>query len=126
MARGTSEVPLTHIEVEVWVRGTLDAVTHQITVSTANASEWTEADVQQLLTQMLLALERESNPGGEPPPVSLRGFSWIVSPYQSGVVLHLEMQMGTASAGPFAVDEDRLTRMISRVIPTTQSAERVH
>ena len=52
---------------------------------------------------MLLALEREKNPGGDAPPVTLRGFSWIVSPYESGgVIVHLEMQMGTASAGPFA------------------------
>ena len=80
----------------------------------ASADDWTDADVRHLLSEMLLAIEREKNPGGEPPPVTLRGFSWIVSPYESGgVILHLEMQMGTASAGPLAIDEARLTGMVT-------------
>jgi hypothetical protein len=49
--------------------------------------------------------------------VTLRGFNWIVSPDASGgVIVHLEMQMGTASAGPFNIDEDRLVAMIQRVM----------
>ena len=32
------------------------------------------------------------------------------------MLLHVEMQLGTVSAGPFAIDEARLTDMISRVI----------
>jgi hypothetical protein len=32
------------------------------------------------------------------------------------VVLHLEMDMGSASAGPFAVDERALTARVERVI----------
>jgi hypothetical protein len=105
----------TPIEVDVWVRGTQHAATHRVAMPAA-ADQWTDADVRMLLTEMLLAIEREKNPGGDPPPVSLRGFSWIVSPYESGVVLHLEMVMGTASAGPMAVDEARLTAMVSRAM----------
>ena len=76
---------------------------------------------------MLLALERESNPGGEPPPVTLRGFSWIVSRDETGAVLvHLDMQMGTASAGPIAIDERRLNDMIARVMDLQQPSGRVH
>jgi len=117
------------IEVDVWVRGTEVARTRRIDNVSANSDAWTEADVRRLLAGMLLALEREKNPGGEAPAVTLRGFSWIVSPYDAGsVVLHLEMQLGTASAGPFAIDEGRLTRMVSRAIEIEQTSpsDRIH
>jgi hypothetical protein len=93
---------------------------------TADSGSWTDADVRELLRAMLLAMERLKNPGGEPPPISFRGFSWIVSPYDAGVVLHLEMQIGTASAGPFAIDEARLTGMVSRVMAAADQPARVH
>jgi hypothetical protein len=108
------------IEVDVWVRGTLNAHTHTLTAF-RDPAEWEDADVRRLLSEMLLALEREKNPGGESPPVTLRGFSWIVSPYDAGVLVHLEMQMGTASAGPFAIDEGRLTTMLTRVMADSTS-----
>jgi hypothetical protein len=117
------------IDVDVWVRGTNHARTENLTGVPENAAAWTETDVRRLLTEMLLALERVQNPGGEPPAVNLRGFSWIVSPAASipsarpassdgrgGVLVHLEMQMGTASAGPFAIDEASLSAMITRVM----------
>jgi hypothetical protein len=117
------------IDVDVWVRGTNHARTENLTGVPENAAEWTETDVRRLLTEMLLALERVQNPGGEPPAVNLRGFSWIVSPAapipsarpassdgRGGVLVHLEMQMGTASAGPFAIDEASLSAMITRVM----------
>lgn len=105
------------VEVEIWVRGTQHATTHRITSVTPVASTWTDDDVRQLLSEMLLALEREKNPGGETPPVTLRGFSWIVNRDDSGgVLLHLDMQMGTASAGPFQIDEERLTEIVARVM----------
>jgi hypothetical protein len=104
------------IEVEVWVRGTTDAHTVALPDMSEDAKLWTDDDVRRLLGEMLLAIERRKNPGGTPPPVSLRGFSWIVSPDVEGVVVHLEMQMGTASAGPFRIDEPTLTAMITRVL----------
>jgi hypothetical protein len=116
-----------HIEVDVWVRGTQHATTHTIRAVPAHAHMWTELDVQRLLSEMLLALDREKNPGGEAPSVVLRGFSWIVSPYDTGgVIVHLETQMGTASAGPFHVGEARLTTLIQRVMEAPASSERVH
>jgi hypothetical protein len=116
------------IEVDVWVRGTQHAATHTIAAVRRDAAAWSDADVHRLLSEMLRALEREKNPDGDPPPVTLRGFSWIVSPYESGgVILHLEMVMGTASAGPLAIDEARLTGMVNRVLsPPAQQSERVH
>jgi hypothetical protein len=114
------------MDVDVWVRGQQDAVTKRIEGVPDNAALWTDADVRSLLEQMLLALERAKNPGGEAPPISLRGFSWIVSPEAQGVLIHLEMQMGTVSAGPFAIDEARLTEMISRVMGGPKPSVLVH
>src|SRR5687767_10040176 len=112
-----------NIEVDVWVRGTQRATTHTIVGVPPQADTWTELDVQRLLSEMLLALDREKNPGGEPPAVVLRGFSWIVSPDDSGgMIVHLETQMGTASAGPFQVDDARLTTQIRRVMETPASS----
>ena len=114
------------MDVDIWVRGQQDATTRRIEGVPEDASGWTDADVRSLLEQMLLALEKAKNPGGEAPPISLRGFSWIVSPEDNGVLVHLEMQMGTASAGPFAIDETRLTEMISRVMGGPKPSRLVH
>lgn len=114
------------IEVDVWVRGTLHAVTREITSLPPDPNDWHDHDVRQLLSEMLLALEREKNPSGEPPSVTLRGFSWIVSPYEAGVLVHLEMQMGTASAGPLAIHEHQLTTMLTRILSEPAPTEVIH
>ena len=114
------------IDVDVWVRGRQNAATEQIAGISRNAASWTDVDVKKLLEGMLLALERVNNPGGIPPEVTLRGFSWIVSPDDGGVLLHLEMQLGTVSAGPFALDELRLTEMVARVLGGPKVSTLVH
>lgn len=114
------------IEVDVWVRGTTHATTHTLPAVSIDAAAWTDDDVRQLLTEMLRALARDKNPEGDTPQVFFRGFSWIVTPYDTGVVLHVEMQIGTASAGPFGIDSDRLTAMIERVMSQSEAGARVH
>ena len=115
------------VEVDVWVRGTLHAQTHQISELSSDSPHWDDDDVRLLLSEMLRALGREKNPGGERPTVTLRGFSWIVSPYEAGgVVVHLETQTGTASAGPLAIDVDGLTEIIERVMTKSDIAPTVH
>ena len=114
------------IDVDVWVRGQQDATTRRIEGVPADAAVWTDEDVKALLEQMLLALERAKNPGGDMPQISLRGFSWIVSPEDNGVLVHLEMQLGTVSAGPFDIDEGRLTEMIARVMGGPKPSALVH
>jgi hypothetical protein len=113
------------VEVDIWVRGTLHAETYRIESLPANLADWNDEDARRLLSEMLLALDREKNPGGERPTVTLRGFSWIVSPYAGGVLVHLETEMGTASAGPLAIDEQRLTALLTRVM-AAGGAEVVH
>jgi hypothetical protein len=108
------------VEVDVWVRGSLHAKTYRIDSLPVEPTDWSDHDVRQLLSEMLLALDREKNPGGEPPTVTLRGFSWIVSPYAGGVLVHLETQTGTASAGPLAIDEAQLTAQLTRVLDAPQ------
>ena len=114
------------IDVDVWVRGASSAVTQKMIGLSADAESWTVTDVKLLLEQMLKALDRARDPNADPPAVSLRGFSWIVSPDQGGVLVHLELQLGTASAGPFAIDEARLSEMITRVIGGPRESKLVH
>jgi hypothetical protein len=114
------------VQVDVWVRGTLHAKTYEITSLPSDPASWGEQDVRHLLSEMLSALQREKDPGGEPTTITLRGFSWIVSPYESGVLVHLEMQLGTASAGPLRIDEQRLSTMVSRVMTPADKVDVVH
>ena len=115
------------IYVVVWVRGRQDATTERIAGIENDPEAWTDDDVKVLLEGMLLALQRTNDPAGEPPPVTLRGFSWIVSPAdEGGVLLHVVMQLGTVSAGPFTIGESRLTDMVSRVIGGPRVSTMVH
>lgn len=87
-------------------------------------SDWTEVDVAGVLRDMLLAIDRAVNVGENAArTVTFRGISWIVSPFDSGVVIALEIPSGSAVAGPFNIREDRLNVLISRVM---QSGQRVH
>lgn len=102
--------------VDIWLRGTDYATTREI-ADVSESTAWTDADVESVLKQMLRALDREKNPGGEERPVFLRGFSWIVNPYEEGgVVLAIELQTGAAIAGPFDIDRQTLESMVSRVM----------
>lgn len=115
------------IEVDIWVRGTLHAETYQIGTLPSDVHTWGDDEVRLLLTEMLRALDREKNPGAERAPITLRGFSWIVSPDPTGgVLVHLEMPSGTASAGPLDLDEPTLTAMMSRVMAPPPTSPTVH
>ena len=85
---------------------------------------WTDADVSHLLTAMLRAMKRASDPDADPAqPVALRGFSWIVNPFEAGgVVVAIEMSLGAAVAGPFDVPERDLNEKIQRVVDAARRA----
>ena len=111
------------IPVEIWLRGDNHATTHVIAPVHREPRAWTDADIVAVLEGMLRALERAKNPEADPArPVSLRGFSWIVSPFESGgVVIALELTLGAVVAGPFDVSERELTTAIDRVVGAQRS-----
>lgn len=106
------------IPLEIWLRGENHATTHAIPAIEREPRAWTEADVTALLVNMLRAIDRAKNPAAdESRPVALRGFSWIVNPFETGgVVIALELSLGAVIAGPFDIPERDLSGMITRVM----------
>ena len=106
------------IQLDVWLRGENHATTHVIAPVDRDPRSRTEGDVAAVLTGMLRALDRAKNPETEPDrPVALRGFSWIVNPFETGgVVIALEMTLGAVVAGPFDVSESDLNSLIERAM----------
>jgi hypothetical protein len=105
------------LQVDVWLRGTDFAKTHTISDVSRDPSAWTDQDVSKLLKAMLLAIHRAKNPDATDSPVFLRGFSWIVNPFEDGgVVVAIEIQAGAAVSGPFNIDKKLLEDMVSRAI----------
>jgi len=105
-------------DVEIVLRESNQAVTHRIAHGT-DPGAWGELDVETVLKQILLAIDRVKHPADGARHVALRGFSWIVEPLgplKEEVVIAIEIPMGAAVAGPFAIDQERLDRMIRRVI----------
>ena len=105
------------LQVDVWLRGTDFAKTQNITDVAVDPSSWTDHDVSNLLKAMLLAIHRAKNPESRDATVYLRGFSWIVNPYEEGgVVVAIEIQAGAAVSGPFQIDKRQLEDMVTRAI----------
>lgn len=114
-------MPMT-FDVEIVLRERTYAVTEQIRHSGNEASAWTEQDVESVLKEILLAIDRVKHPEGSSGYVALRGFSWIVEPADGGVVIAIEIPSGAAVAGPFCIDQGRLDRMITKVIAAAAPA----
>jgi len=102
-------------DVEIVLRERNYAVTEKIEHG-IEPDGWRESDVEVVLKQILLAIDRVKNPGANSGFVALRGFSWIVEPIDGSVVIAIEIPMGAAVAGPFAIEQARLDAMIRRVI----------
>lgn len=102
-------------DVEIVLRERDIATTERLEHGTEPRA-WREADVETVLKQILLAIDRARNPAGASRFVALRGFSWIVEPVGEHVVIAIEIPMGAAVAGPFAIEPQRLDEMIRRVI----------
>jgi hypothetical protein len=111
-----------NLSVDIWLRGDTHATTVPLPSVSRDPGEWTETDVATVLTSMLRAMDRANNPQSDPDrPVALRGFSWIVNPFEAGgVVIALEMSLGAAVAGPFDIAERDLTRLIQKVVDTAR------
>jgi len=105
------------VSVDIWLRGTDFATTETIDHTATPAKSWSDEDVRRLLEGMLRAMDRRKRPGEPDRPIALRGFSWIVNPYETGgVVIAIEMTLGAAIAGPFDIDQGALETMIARVL----------
>lgn len=103
--------------VEVVLKGRDFAVTHEVSVGCGEPDSWDEAAVRDVLTGILRAIDRVEHPDAAADrPVALRGFSWIVEPAGDDVVIAIEIPMGAAVAGPFAIPQSRLDGMIARVV----------
>jgi hypothetical protein len=113
------------IQVDIWLRGNNHATTEVISPVAREPRAWTDGDVAALLVGMLRAIDRARHPDAPADrPVGLRGFSWIVNPFESGgVVVALEMTLGAVVAGPFDVAESVLTGMIQAAIDKWKSGE---
>ena len=111
------------VSVDIWLRGTNFATTDTIDHIATPAAGWTDADVRGLLEGMLRAMDRRKRPGEPDRPIVLRGFSWIVNPYETGgVVLAIEMTLGAAIAGPFDIEHRPLETMIARVLAASPAS----
>jgi hypothetical protein len=109
------EMPIT-FDVEIVLRERDYAVTERVAHRGNDPGRWTEQDVEVILKEILLAIDRVKNPNARDRYVALRGFSWIVEPTSEGVVIAIEIPSGAAVAGPFRIDQLRLDRLITRVI----------
>ena len=116
------------VPVEICLKGDDYATNESIAGIPREPKAWTDEDVRLILEGMLQALHRRKHPSAPDQPVALRGFSWIVNPYEAGgVVIAIEITLGVAVAGPFDVEQARLETMIGRVLTTPAgSSARVH
>jgi hypothetical protein len=126
-------VSATSFDIEIVLRESDRAVTERASHPVA-AAAWQDTDVREILRMILEAIDRAKHPNGPERPASLRGFSWIVEPFDSAqdkppgsqVVIAIEIPMGAAVAGPFDIAQDRLTAMIGRAIAQSAVSDRVH
>ena len=104
--------------VEVVLKGRDFAVTESLMVQHGEPASWDDGAVRDVLVEILRAIDRAQNPATSADrAVVLQGFSWIVEPTaDGGVVVAIEIPMGAAVAGPFAIEQAELDARISRVI----------
>ena len=112
-------------DVEIVLRERNYAVTEHLQHAT-DTGAWTDTDVESVLKQILLAIDRVKNPEALDRYVALRGFSWIVEPTSEGVVIAIEIPTGAAVAGPFDIEQPRLDGMISRVLASARPRPVLH
>lgn len=117
--------------VDVVPRGRNEATRETVTYEGRDPECWTDDDVAAVLREILHAIDRVANPRVQERPVHLHGFSWIVEPFESRVVIAIEIGEGVGVAGPFAIDRARLAATIGRVIaaarvPAPDGRSRVH
>jgi uncharacterized protein YyaL (SSP411 family) len=127
--RSRGSTGIMKIPVDVWLRGTDVAQTISFDGPPRPPAEWTDEDVRLVLAEMLRAMKRQKDPGGDESAIALRSLSWIVNPYEEGgVVIAIEITMGAAIAGPFDADQASLEALIVRALAprVAPASTRVH
>ncbi len=105
-------------QVEIMLRGNETVYTETVHhIGGADPAAWTVEDASTVLHSTLRAIDRVLNPGRDDEPATLlRGINWIVSPYEDGVVLALEIHSASAVAGPFALPLARLESLLNEAV----------
>jgi hypothetical protein len=103
--------------VEVVLKGRDFAVTESVVVPHGEPATWDDDAVHDVLAEILRAIDRAQDPDtAADRVVVLQGFSWIVEPSDDKVVIAIEIPMGAAVAGPFAIGQAELDARITRVL----------
>ena len=108
---------MTSFNVEVVLKNRDSAVTETVVLPHGAPATWDERAVSDVLTEVLRAIDRVQNPDApRDRAVTLTGFSWIVEPLGSQVILAIEIPMGAAVAGPFETSQLRLDSLVTSVV----------
>ena len=103
--------------VEVVLKNKDEVAMEQVSISHGTPDTWDEAAVRDVLVETLRAIERaKDSKAPRDRAVMLTGFSWIVEPIEGQVMLALEIPMGVAAAGPFAIEHKRLETLVTAVL----------
>ena len=106
-----------NFDVEVVLKGRDYAVRESVSVAHGDPRTWNEDAVRDVLIAILQAIARVEQPDAVERAVALRGFSWIVEPAEDKkVVIAIEIPMGAAIAGPFAIGQPQLDALITNVM----------
>lgn len=104
-------------DVEIVLKGRDFAVTESLPLPAGAPAKWDEQGIHHVLVETLRAIDRAQNPRApKDRAVSLTGFSWIVEPSDGQSVIAIEIPMGAAVAGPFAIEQTALDKLITSVI----------
>lgn len=110
--------------VEILLKNRNVSTTETVTIGHGQPATWGDAEVRDVLVEILRAIDRAQNPGAPTDRrVVLQGFSWIVEPSgERQVVIAIEIPMGAAVAGPFAIGQAELDAIVARVIRAERQA----
>ena len=114
--------------VEIMLRGNEKVYTETVHhIGRADPAAWTVDDASAVLHSTLKAIDRVLNPGRDDEPrTTFRGINWIVTPYEKGVALALEIHSASAVAGPFPIGQARLEQLLDEAVKAPATNGVVH
>jgi hypothetical protein len=118
-------IPLMTIPIEIMLRGEGRVFTESLDEA-GEAGDWSPEAMRRVLEGVLQAMDRALRPAGPPAPVQFRGMNWIVSPYESGVVLAIEVHSASAVCGPFPMPAAALEALVVSAVGSVPPGTVVH